>query len=446
MKQILLLGAGKSSSVLIDYLLTHAETGGWQLTVADTNLQTAMDKVKNSPFGKAIAFDVTDDTVREKTISNADLVISMLPATLHALVAKDCLRLTKHLLTASYTDPEIKRMAAEINEKGLLFLCEMGLDPGIDHMSAMKLIDAIHEKGGKIKSFKSHCGGLVAPESDDNPWHYKISWNPRNVVLAGKAGARFRLNADVVNIPYESVFANNETVAVEGLGSLAFYANRDSLDYIPLYGLEETETFVRTTLRYPIYCKAWNCLVHARLTDEDRSSPVIANKHIRYNEWLKKSLEQYHGHDDLDRFLSEHVDEKDKKEVIALFEFLGLLSNEPIPLTATCSADVLQYAIENRLVLHPQDRDMIVMLHEIDYEIDSNVHSVSSTLVVKGENSIHTAMAKTVGLPLGIAAKLLLSGKILTRGLTIPTIPDIYEPVLAELADNGVRFEEKESA
>ncbi|MGZ5220033.1 MAG: saccharopine dehydrogenase C-terminal domain-containing protein, partial [Chitinophagaceae bacterium] len=234
MKQILLFGAGKSATVLIDYLLTNAAKENWKLIVADTNLQLATDKIKNSPSGTAASFDIMNAEKRESYISKADIVISMLPPALHSKVAKDCLHFSKHLLTASYVDDDIRSMQAEIENRKLLFLCEMGLDPGIDHMSAMKLVNEIHDKGGKITSFRSHCGGLVAPESDDNPWHYKISWNPRNIVMAGKAGAVFKKNNEIFNVPYEAVFENNETVIIPELGELAFYPNRDSLSYIPV--------------------------------------------------------------------------------------------------------------------------------------------------------------------------------------------------------------------
>lgn len=443
MKQILLFGAGKSATVLIDYLLANAERENWKLTVADTNLQTAVDKVKNSEFGTAVAFDVTDTAQRGKFISNADLVISMLPPALHGEVAKDCIYYSKHLLTASYIDDAIKSMESEISGKGILFLCEMGLDPGIDHMSAMKLIDAIHEKGGRVHSFMSHCGGLVAPENDDNPWHYKISWNPRNVVLAGKAGAIFKKNGSTFNIAYEEVFENNEIVSIPGLAPLAFYPNRDSLSYIPVYGLEEASTFIRTTLRYPSFCKAWHCIIKANLTDENRSSEVIADKHITYREWTEKSIHTFTGYRSADGFIA-HYAGSDTDQVLELFEYLGLLGADPIPLTATCSADVLQYTLENKLALLPLDRDMIVMLHELEYEIGGKLSTTRSSLIVKGENSLHTAMAKTVGLPLGIAAKLILNGTITTTGLHIPTIKEIYEPVLKELETQGIKFAEEQ--
>ena len=441
MKKILLFGAGKSATVLIDYLIDNAEEENWKLTVADANLQAVMDKVKNSTHAVAVAFDVTDKTQREHYINDADIVISMLPPSLHITVATDCIKFSKHLLTASYIDDAVKGMEPEIAEKGILFLCEMGLDPGIDHMSAMKLVDAIHEKNGSVISFASHCGGLVAPENDDNPWHYKISWNPQNVVMAGSAGAVFKRNGEVFKVPYEKVFEKNETVQVPGLDPLAYYPNRDSLSYIPVYGLEESSTFIRSTLRYPDFCKAWDCIIKARLTDTDRSSPVIANKHITYREWLEKSIEIHTGYTGIDAFLAQHAG-SDAKVISELFYYLSLLSNDPVPLTATCSADVLQYALEHRLALAPHDKDMIVMLHEIEYTINGKKSVTKSSLIVKGENNVYTAMAKTVGLPLGIAAKLILDGTIVSRGLHIPIKKDIYDPVLAELEKLGIKFNE----
>lgn len=442
-KQILLFGAGKSATVLIDYLLTNAQKENWKLVVADAHLWQALDKIKHSSFGTAVSFNIMDADKREKYISEADLVISMLPPALHSKVAKDCLYFSKHLLTASYIHDDIRSMQADIKNKNLLFLCEMGLDPGIDHMSAMKLIDAIHAKGGHITSVKSHCGGLVAPESDNNPWHYKISWNPRNIVLAGKTGAIFKKNNAICDVPYKSVFEHNETVSVPGLDDLAFYPNRDSLSYIPMYGLEKTSTFIRTTLRHPAFCKAWNCIVKAFLTDEDRSAAAVAAKHISYREWLDKSISMHTVAKNFEEFLDQYAEAADKQLIKDMFAWLGLSGKKAIPATAACSADVLQYAIENKLLLLPDDKDMIVMLHELEYETGGRKLEVRSWLIVKGENNLRTGMAKTVGLPLGIAARLILNGTITTTGLHIPIVKEIYEPVLNELEWLGIKFEEQ---
>ncbi|RYG31363.1 MAG: saccharopine dehydrogenase, partial [Chitinophagaceae bacterium] len=300
MKQILLFGAGKSATILIDYLLQHAPGENWRLIVADANLQLAREKVNHSPSGEAVSFDIRDENLRQQYIATADLVISMLPPVLHTTVAKDCLHLGKSLLTASYVDDQMRDMAEEIKSKGLIFLCEMGLDPGIDHMSAMKIIDSIRSKGGKITSFRSHCGGLVAPESDDNPWHYKISWNPRNIILAGKAGAHYRENGQDVQLAYEELFNADRLVHVPLHGAFSWYPNRDSLSYAPLYGLEETLTFVRTTLRHPDFMHGWKNVIDLKLTDETpayesdgKTLQEVFKEHLNahgFDQWLEEKL------------------------------------------------------------------------------------------------------------------------------------------------------------
>jgi saccharopine dehydrogenase-like NADP-dependent oxidoreductase len=496
MNQVILFGAGKSATVLIDYLLENAATGNWNLIVVDANIELARSKINNSRYGEAVSFDIMDEEKRGKLVSGSDIVISMLPPGLHFLVAKDCVKFSKHLLTASYVDESIKSLQKEITEKGLLFLCEMGLDPGIDHMSAMKIIDDIHSRGGKINSFQSHCGGLVAPESDDNPWHYKISWNPRNIVLAGKAGAHFREKGEEKKLQYEELFTADRVVEIPGIGFLSWYPNRDSLSYTSIYGLEDAGTFIRTTLRHPDFMYGWKNVVDLKLTDE---SPVyetdemnlaeVFKAHLdknNFGRWLQgkmserleetkgmlenlsKLLEaeqeaEKEGEKIPESFLSadekgnlEEIEIDDMKTKAAAFVahkmheanltlkqliFLGLNDEETIVNKGLCSAaDILQFAVERKLSLQPQDKDMIVMLHEIEYAVNGQQSTVNSSLVVKGENSLRTAMAKTVGLPLGIAAKLILNGKIKLTGLHIPTVKEIYEPVLKELELLGVKF------
>ncbi len=417
MKTILLFGAGKSATVLIDYLIKETATNKWKFIIADANKEQILSKTNNSPFAEAIEMDITDDDARETVIQRAHVVISMMPPALHYLIAKDCVELRKHLLTASYVDNKIKSLSDEIKHRKLLFLCEMGLDPGIDHMSAMKIIDDIKSKGGNIISFKSHCGGLVAPESDDNPWHYKISWNPRNVVTAGKAGAEYKLNNVVKHVEYNDLFTNNTQVNIDGLGNLACYPNRDSLSYIPIYKLKSAETFIRTTLRYPQFCICWDAIVQAGLTND----VVTIETNISFAKWSASVIP--------------FVNDANK----TMLEYLGLFDDSLIPSTAKTSADVLQYLLETKLVMHAHDKDMIVMLHEIEYDNTK----IESSLIVKGEDNLRTAMAKTVGLPLGIAAKLILNDVIKLRGLHIPTQKEIYDPVLKELEQFGVSFTEK---
>lgn len=432
MKHILLFGAGKSATVLIEYLKQTAHAKHWRVTVADRDLESVQLKVGEDEWVKAVGVSIENETERMALIRDADVVISLLPPMLHYFVAVDCLAAGKHLLTASYVDEKIRALANEIEKKGILFLCEMGLDPGIDHMSAMQLIHRIKAEGGHIRSFLSHCGGLVAPESDDNPWHYKISWNPRNVVLAGKAGAVYREKYEVRSMKYEELFVNCNEVTIDSLGQLGYYPNRDSLSYVPVYGLEETETFLRTTLRHPDFCKGWNRIIQLGLTDENA---MIDTNGLTISAFLKNHFfEKNLFIDSADGPLQQQ------------FLYLGLEDDTLINKGICSKADILQFIIEKKWVLHEHDRDMIVMMHEIGYEVKSQKLKVKSVLVVKGEDNLRTAMAKTVGLPLGIAATLLLEGKIVETGLHIPIIPGIYEPVLKLLAEYGMVFKENLSA
>lgn len=420
LKTILLFGAGKSATVLIKYLIKESEINNWKFIVADANKEMILAKTHNSKFAEAVQLDITDDNAREKLIQSAHVVISMMPPALHFLIAKDCVEYRKHLLTASYLDDKMKSLRDEINHRKLLFLCEMGLDPGIDHMSAMKIIDEIKAKGGVITSFKSHCGGLVAPESDDNPWHYKISWNPRNVVLAGNAGAVYKESGEEKKVAYEHLFDEANKVAVDGL-ELAFYPNRDSLSYIPVYKLHDAATFMRTTLRYPAFFTGWDAIVDAGLTND---TTAIVGAGLSFKKWSEPVLP--------------FVNEQNKP----LLDYLGLFDELPVPATATSSADILQHLLETKLAMQPGDKDMIVMLHEFVYELSGEHKKLQSSLVVKGEDSMHTAMAKTVGLPLGIAAKIILNGTLTLTGLHIPILKEIYEPVLEELEHEHVKFKE----
>lgn len=432
MKIILVFGAGKSATCLIDYLCTVCEENSWNLLVCDADLLLAQSKINECKNAKAVSINVSDEEKRMELIKVADIVISMLPPHLHFLVANDCLNFSKHLLTASYIDEKIKKLNKQIEEKGLLFLCEMGLDPGIDHMSAMKIFDQIKNQGGKITFFKSHCGGLVSPESDDNPWHYKITWNPGNIVMAGSSGAVYKMNGSIVTIPYHKIFTDNEVVNVPGLFPLAWYPNRDSLTYIDTYGLQDADTFIRTTLRHASFCRGWNIIVNSGLTDLNDSDEIKNCK--TYNEWFQqKSVKRK----------SLIANDKIKTEFDKQANYLGLRSNDIIEPPIKNSALLLQNILEKKLAMQPHDKDMIVMLHEIGFEIAGEKKEIRSCLIAKGEDQKRTAMAKTVGLPLGIAAKLILQDKIKLKGLHIPVVREIYEPVLSELALHQIKFNEE---
>jgi saccharopine dehydrogenase-like NADP-dependent oxidoreductase len=425
-KHIVVFGAGKSATGLIDYLLRRCAVQGWDLTVVDAQAEVARAKVAGSPGARGLGMNIlTEAENRLALVREADAVISLMPPALHELIAADCLSADKHLLTASYVDESLRAMAPAIRDRGLLFLCEMGLDPGIDHMSAMSLLDGIRKKGGDIRGFRSHCGGLVAPASDDNPWHYKISWNPRNVVLAGKAGARFREAGVDRQTVYEDLFDPERRVNIPGLGMLAWYPNRDSLGYASLYGLERVPTFIRTTLRHPDFCAGWKRIVGLKLTDE---TPVYDTDDMSLAEFFRAHVQRFGL-----------VAEPDGQ-----LRYLGWNAGDLINRGRCSAADVLQFALETRLALKPADQDMVVMLHEVLYELEGIPHMLNSSLVVEGTDSIHTAMARTVGLPLGIAAVLLLEGKLSLTGLHIPTLPEIYAPVLQQLATEGIVFTDAE--
>lgn len=438
MTTILLFGAGKSATCLIDYLGECCDEKNWKLVVCDANISLAESKTNSFSSAAAISFDVSDEEKRHEFISKADLVISMLPPALHFLVARDCVAFSKNLLTASYLDEKIKSLKEEVEKKGILFLGEMGLDPGIDHMSAMRMIDEIKNNDGKIISFKSHCGGLVSPESDDNPWHYKITWNPVNVVMAGSSGAIYLEEGRKIETPYSEIFSGeNNTIDVPGLFPLAWYANRDSLSYIETYQLEDAKTFTRTTLRYPSFCRGWNKIIKLDLTNKnDHEEIKDCETFADWFELKKEKLASKNGDD----FYANNFFNAEFSEQI---NYLGVKEEEKIPVANSNSALLLQYLLEKKLMMKHDDKDMIVMLHEIDYLIKGENKKTRSCLIVKGEDQIHTAMAKTVGLPLAIAAKLILEKKIQLTGLHIPVIPEIYEPVLKELEVNGIRFIEE---
>jgi saccharopine dehydrogenase-like NADP-dependent oxidoreductase len=440
MTNILVFGAGKSSSYLIKYLLDCSLKQFWQVTVADSNLNAALAKIGDHSFGRAVQLDIHEDLLRKRQIGQADLVISLLPPSLHFIVAKDCIELRKNLITASYLSEEIKSLHIDARNAGLLFMNEIGLDPGIDHMSAMKIIDEIERLGADISSFKSYCGGLVAPESDNNPWHYKISWNARNILNAGKSGAHFMDNGIEKKFDYSDLFNQYELIKVPGLGNLAAYANRDSLNYRNYYGLEQVKTMLRATFRYEEFCLGWNTIIQLGLTTEDMK---FTDAGLTYCDWFMYATKAVEGNNPSDKI--RNITPKEKDLVINLIDWLGLFNNDKINLAGEMSsADILLQRMEEKWKIEDYDKDMVVMRHEFDYARKNIETHLSSTLIVKGEDKTYTAMAKTVGLPMAIFAKLLLTGKIKNLvGVQIPIMKEVYKPVLKELATFGIEFSEE---
>lgn len=445
MKHILVIGAGRSTSSLINYLLSHIEENNWFLTVADINKHLAIERIgNNQKNAKAIAFNVDDQIQRIHEINKADIVVSMLPAHMHLSVAKDCIALQKHLITASYVSSDMQALDESAKKNGVLLLNEMGVDPGIDHMSAKKVIHDIQGQGGKIKIFETFTGGLLAPESETNPWKYKFTWNPRNVVLAGSGGAvKFKQENNYKYIPYHKLFRRTELIEVEGYGKFEGYANRDSLKYRESYNLQEVPTIYRATLRRPGYCRAWNVFVQLGATDD--SYEIENADQLTYRDFINLFL-AYNPNDSVELKLMHYMKIDQDSDIMEKLEWLGIFEKTPIPFKKASPAKILQHILEQKWALAPGDRDMIVMYHKFGYELNGKEKMLESAMVIEGENSIETAMAKTVGLPVAIACKKVLLGELNLSGVHIPTIPEIYKPMLEELETLGVVFKEKEIA
>jgi saccharopine dehydrogenase-like NADP-dependent oxidoreductase len=442
MANILLLGAGRSSTSLIKYLSDNSDAEGWKITVGDVSEEAAIKKTADCKNMNAILFDVKDETQRFTEIRKCDLVISMLPPDLHYLVAEDCVAFQKNMVTASYVSEKVLALDKAAKEAGIILLNEMGLDPGIDHLSAMKIIEEIKAKGGIMHAFKSYTGGLVAHEYSDNPWGYKFTWNPRNVILAGQGTAKYIEENEYRYIPYNRLFEQIDLIAIEGYGQFEGYANRDSLQYRKHYGLEQVPTMLRGTLRNPGFCKAWNAIVKLGLTDD--TYIIEDSEHLSYAELLKAYLPPIAKGETLESTFAKFSNEFVNSEVMSKIKWLGLFSDEIIGLPKATPAFILQALLEKKWLLKEGDKDMIVMHHSFDYELNGKRKKLDSSLIVIGDDAHYTAMAKTVGLPLGIAAKLILNNKIVEKGVQIPVIKSIYEPVLEELKTFGISFIEKE--
>lgn len=440
MQTILVVGAGKTSVYLIDYLLSHAARAKWKVIVADNNADAIHDKTKHHPLSEAVILDIFDNERRAELVSQSDIVISLMPPELHTLLAKDCLTFKKHLITSSYVSPEMRALDTEAKAAGVMFMGEMGLDPGIDHMTANHLIYSIQKVAGTITSFKSYTGGLVSSESDTNPWHYKFSWNPRNVVLAGSKGAKYVSNGKEVELTYKEVFANPKKGAkIDGVNPLVYYANRDSMDYLAKYDLPDVKTFLRATYRYQGFIKGWNVLVQLGLTDPEDNVTATT-----YAGWIREK-----NNFTTDKPLIEQVAEKMELDVtdtpITMVQWLGIFEDQTITPAKTNSADILLDVLLDKWTMKPDDKDLVVMRHEVEYMHKGNKKTtLISTMTLKGENSKYSAMAKTVGLPMAILAKLVLTNKIKPPvGVQIPNMSAVYRPVLAELSENGITFKDE---
>lgn len=436
MKRILVIGAGRTSSSLIKYLLGKSPENDWYVTIADQSLDAAEQKAGDHPRARAIKFNVMDDEERSVQISKADIVVSLLPETHHVHLIKDCIRQRAHLVTASYSSSEMSSYNEQVKDVGLIFLNEMGLDPGIDHMDTMRLISKIKNIGGNLISLKSFGGGLIAPGSDDNPWGYKITWNPMNVVLAGMASARYVKEGKLKIVPYNRLFLDTHIVDIPGAGKYEAYPNRDSIKYRRIYNIPKIPNVFRGSLRKPGFCKGWNALVQIGLTD---NRYIVPDSHkLTYNEWLSFYLQKKNGVH-TKQALANFLAESNGSDIVSKVEWLGLLSDEKIKLKDATPSEILLDLLQKKWEFKEEDIDMVILHTEVEYELEKRIEKIVSSFVVKGEPGFKTAMSSTVGLPMGIAVNLILNNKLREKGVIIPIYPDIYKPALKELAELGIK-------
>ena len=445
MNNVLIIGAGRSANALINYVLEQAKTYNWFVTVADADHELAARKVNNHPNGRSTWLDATKVNDRRELIARADVVVSLLPAHLHLELAHDCLKLKKHLITASYISKQLYALGDEARERALIFMGEMGLDPGIDHMSGKQKIDEIKARGGRLKSFKSYTGGLVAPENDDNPWHYKFSWNPRNVVLAGQGTAQYLEDGKLKYVPYNRIFSQATPVTIPGVeGEYEMYVNRDSLLYRDLYDLGPINNLIRGTIRYKGFSKAWDALVKLGLTDG--SFPIFDSEEITYHELMDSYVSNNAVGSSVKEKVAYMIGEAIDSDVMKKLEWLGLFSKKKIRMKSATPALILENLLLEKWKLKDNEKDMVIMQHEFEYEINRQNRRLTSTLVMRGTDGNNTAMSRLVGLPIGIFVKQVMLGKINSIGVNIPVIKEVYEPVLEELKEYGVIFTEKDEA
>jgi len=431
-QKVLVFGAGRSSWFFINYMAQYCQKHNILLTVVDQSVQ----HVAQWPSITALSIDIHDEVTRRSLVNDHDLVVSLLPVAFHTFVIQDCLALGKHFANASYASDELKQLNEAAKQAGLMFACEMGLDPGLDHMSALSLIHDLQAQGATLKSFTSYTGGLVSPSADTNSWHYKISWNPKNVVLAGKSGAQFLEDNQLKSLPYHRLFRSCKSISVNGVNYQG-YANRDSTIYESLYGLQGIETLIRGTLRQDPYCDGWDALVQLGWTDD--VNLVDTN---RYS-WLEITLGML-GQKEIP-FEGFHVNNRFYPQSIwDMMAELGLASAENANQAKMTPAALLETLMVAAWKLMDGDKDLIIMQHEFVYQKQGNTYKHTSTLSLEGDDDRHTAMAKLVGWPLAIFCKNFMEGKVKHTGLVLPLTADIYKDILDELEDMGVVFHEIE--
>ncbi len=443
MKQLLVLGAGQSASYLVAQLLEDAEREDWFVTVGDLSEELAAEAVGDHARGEGVRFDVNDAELRSTRIENSDVVINMLPAAYQDLVAWDCVNHGRHMMSVSYRDQAVRDLDLDAKRKGVLLLCEMGLDPGIDHMSAMSLIQQIRDDGGRVAGFRSYGSGIPAPDQPQNPMRYVVTWDPRNVAMAGFEGAQYMENGNIKIVPFHQVFHHTWGVDVDGIGHLEAYANRDSMSYMKAFGLEHVHTMIRGTLRYPGWSETWSTIVRLGLPNEALRIPDLADR--TYAEVVEMFLPLNVTGPPLEQRVARFLQISPTGKIMENLRWFGLFSDERIGCRGDTAAAMLVHILQTKLPLTAEMRDMVVLVHELDVEYadgERPAEHVRSTLIVEGEAGGFTAMSRSVGLPVLIAVKLLLGGEISLTGSRIPTHPAIYAPILQRIEAAGLGFKE----
>ena len=441
-KKILLLGAGLVAKPLTRYLLEEPD---YHLTVATRTLEKAYELIGENPKGRAIPLDVTSEPEKlSEAVAEHDIVISLVPPAHHVLAAKECVKHGKPLVTTSYVSPQMRELDKEAKEKGVLLLNEIGLDPGIDHMSAMRIIDEVKNGGGKVVSFRSYCGGLPAPEANTNPFGYKFSWSPRGVVLAARNSAKYLEDGKIVEIPGEELFDHYHILKLEELEApFEAYPNRDSTIYIELYGLKDVRTMYRGTLRNLGHCITWKKLVELGYLNIEVMKDV---KGMSYRE-LTARLAGLPNDSGLEKALVEKYKLPSEPDILGKWMWLGLLDGKKqLPQDEGSPLDFLVAIFLEKLQYEPGERDMVVLHHEFLAEYPTKKERITSTLVDFGIPHGDTSMSRTVGFPAAVATKLILEGKIKSTGVQIPVLPEIYNPVLDELETLGIKCVERKTS
>ena len=436
MKKIVILGAGLVARPLVRYLLDQPD---FEVEVASRTVSKAIRLINNHPHGTAKELNLKDDAALREEISRADLVISMVPYSFHPKVAKYCIDFNKHMVTTSYVSEIMKNLDGEAKRAGVLILNEVGLDPGIDHMEAMRIIHEVEEKGGEITSFISYCGGLPAPEANTNPFGYKFSWSPMGVLLAGKNLAQYIKDGQQIFISSEDLFENYNIIQIEGLGDFEGYPNRNSLPYIDLYNIKSTRTMLRGTLRNIGWCPTLKKIVDLGLLDEEKKEWTG----LTYNDFLRR-LMNAPLEKDIKKALSNYLNIKEDSDIIKRLEWLGLLSDDALLIDKGSALDILGAKMLEKLQYEKGERDMIILQHTFEASYpDGKKEKITSTLIDFGIPDGNSSMARTVGLPAALSTKLILEEKIKKTGVHIPILPEIYIPILQELKDLGIKFKEK---